>query len=68
MVGHSLGGLTIPLIAAARPVSQLVFLEAIIPRPGRTHDEANRAEPDMILPPPDGAMYEDLGGVTRFRP
>jgi pimeloyl-ACP methyl ester carboxylesterase len=68
VVGHSLGGLTIPLIAAARPVRQLVFLEAIIPRPGLAHEEANRAEPDMILPPPDGAMYEGASGTTRFRP
>jgi pimeloyl-ACP methyl ester carboxylesterase len=68
VVGHSLGGLTIPLIAAARPLRQLVFLEAIIPRPGRAHDEVNREEPDMILPPPDGAMYSGPGEVTRFRP
>ena len=26
LVGHSLGGLTIPLIAASRPARQLVFL------------------------------------------
>jgi pimeloyl-ACP methyl ester carboxylesterase len=68
VVGHSLGGLTIPLIAAARPVRQMVFLEAIIPRPGRAHVEVNRDEPEMILPPPDDAMYFDPDGVTRFRP
>ena len=28
LVGHSLGGLTIPLIAASRPVRQLIFLAA----------------------------------------
>ena len=34
LVGHSLGGLTIPLVAAARPVRALVFLCALLPQPG----------------------------------
>jgi pimeloyl-ACP methyl ester carboxylesterase len=34
VVGHSLGGLTIPLVAAARPVRELVFLCAFVPLPG----------------------------------
>lgn len=34
VVGHSLGGLTIPLVAAARPVRELVFLCALVPMPG----------------------------------
>ena len=33
LVGHSLGGLTIPLVAAARPVRALVFLCALLPFP-----------------------------------
>src|SRR2546423_5096497 len=33
-VGHSLGGLTIPLLPALRPVARLVFLCALLPRPG----------------------------------
>jgi pimeloyl-ACP methyl ester carboxylesterase len=68
VVGHSLGGLTIPLIAAARPVRRLVFLEALIPRPGNAHDQVLSAEPDMILPSPEDAMYRAPDGVTRFRP
>ena len=42
------GGLTIPLIAAARPAHQLVFLAAMIPRPGKAHDEVLGAEPDIV--------------------
>jgi pimeloyl-ACP methyl ester carboxylesterase len=34
VVGHSLAGLTIPLVAATRPVKRLVFLTAFIPWPG----------------------------------
>jgi pimeloyl-ACP methyl ester carboxylesterase len=34
LVGHSLGATVIPLVAAARPVSQLVFLCPVLRRPG----------------------------------
>lgn len=44
LVGHSLGGLTIPLVAAARPVRELVFLCALVPLPG-----ASVAEDLMVL-------------------
>jgi len=44
VVGHSLGGLTIPLVAAARPVRELVFLCALVPLPG-----ASVAEDLMVL-------------------
>lgn len=44
VVGHSLGGLTIPLVAAARPVRELVFLCAFVPLPG-----ASAAEDLMVL-------------------
>src|ERR1700733_11410300 len=33
LVGHSMGGLTIPVVAARRPVALLVFLCALIPDP-----------------------------------
>jgi len=34
LVGHSLGGMTVPLVAARRPVKRLVFLCAVLPIPG----------------------------------
>src|SRR5437764_9043882 len=39
LVGHSTGGLTIPLVAARRPVRELVFLCGLIPEPGRSAAE-----------------------------
>ena len=36
LVGHSTGGLTIPIVAARRPVAELVFLCAAIPVPGES--------------------------------
>ncbi len=37
LVGHSLGGLSIPLVATRRPVKALAFLAAGIPRPGMSY-------------------------------
>jgi pimeloyl-ACP methyl ester carboxylesterase len=61
VVGHSLGGLTIPLVAARRPVRRLVFLCALIAAPGASLADQVRAEPDIFVPgfraglaPPDG--------------
>ncbi len=45
LVGHSLGGITIPLVAAARPVRSLVYLCAFIPRPGMSLLEQFKDEP-----------------------
>ncbi len=45
VVGHSLGGLTIPLVAARRPVRRLVYLCALVPRPGRPPFERGEDEP-----------------------
>jgi pimeloyl-ACP methyl ester carboxylesterase len=50
LVGHSLGGLTIPLVAARRPVRLLVFLCALIPRPGLSLLDQVAAEPDLYHP------------------
>jgi pimeloyl-ACP methyl ester carboxylesterase len=68
VVGHSLGGLTIPLIAAARPVRRLIFLEAMLPRPGKTLDEVITEEQDMVLPGPEGGAYHGPNGDSRWRP
>jgi pimeloyl-ACP methyl ester carboxylesterase len=45
LVGHSLGGITIPLVADRRPLAHLVFLCALVPEPGRSLQETVRAEP-----------------------
>jgi pimeloyl-ACP methyl ester carboxylesterase len=68
VVGHSLGGLVIPLIASARSVRQLIFVAGMLPRPGKTQQEVLSAEPDMVLPGPEGGAYRGPGGETRWRP
>ena len=50
LVGHSLGGLTIPLVAAERPVQALVFLCALIPVPGVGIGDQLREDPTIFRP------------------
>jgi pimeloyl-ACP methyl ester carboxylesterase len=48
VVGHSLGGLTIPLVAQLRPVRRLVFLGAMVPEPGMSNLEYLATEPGAV--------------------
>jgi len=61
LVGHSMGGLVIPLVAARRPVRRLIFLAALLPSPGRTANEQRDAEPIDGRIPPTTAEWTDLG-------
>jgi pimeloyl-ACP methyl ester carboxylesterase len=61
VVGHSLGGLTIPLVAAARPVAQLVFLCGFVPRPGRGPWELEDGEPSPFGEAFGGFERDELG-------
>jgi pimeloyl-ACP methyl ester carboxylesterase len=57
VVGHSLGGLTIPRVAAVRPVRALVFLCALVPVPGSSLVDQMRAD-DGPLPAGFGAALQ----------
>ena len=50
VVGHSLGGLVVPLVAQARPTRRMVFLSAGLPVPGKSHNQQKLEEPDMVPP------------------
>jgi pimeloyl-ACP methyl ester carboxylesterase len=50
VVGHSLGGLTIPIVATSRLVSRMVFLAAFIPQCGRTFRDQFVEEAGMFPP------------------
>lgn len=49
VVGHSLGGLTIPLVAQLRPVRRLVFLGAMVPAVGMSNLEYLATEPEAVV-------------------
>ena len=69
VVGHSLAGHTIPLVAARRPVRRLVFLCALLPLPGVSFAQQIQEDPSMLfrgeyepgLAPPDD------GGCRRWQ-
>jgi pimeloyl-ACP methyl ester carboxylesterase len=51
LVGHSVGGNTVPLVAARRPVRHLVYLCALVPEIGRSLVDQWGDEPDMLTQP-----------------
>jgi pimeloyl-ACP methyl ester carboxylesterase len=60
LVGHSFGGLTIPLVAELSPVSRLVYLAALIPQPGMSMSEQFETE-EGILVSEGGRGLDDRG-------
>jgi len=50
LVGHSLGGVIIPLVAARRPVRHLVYLCGVVPIPGRPLIQQIIDDSDMMNP------------------
>jgi pimeloyl-ACP methyl ester carboxylesterase len=67
LVGHSLGGMTIPLVAARRPVRRLIYLAAFVPVPGRSFAEQLADEPDTVLPDARAGLGErDEQGRSRW--
>jgi pimeloyl-ACP methyl ester carboxylesterase len=61
LVGHSIGGLVIPLVAARRPVRRLIFLAAMLPSPGRSANDQRGSEQIDGRIPPATAQWTDLG-------
>jgi pimeloyl-ACP methyl ester carboxylesterase len=65
VVGHSMGGLSVPVVASLRPVTRMVFLGALVPTPGTTHAEDLADNPDAVVfdaslgtPGPSGISWE----------
>lgn len=48
LVGHSASGMFIPLVPHLRPIRRLVYLAALIPKPGASIRDQLAAEPDML--------------------
>ena len=63
VVGHSLAGLTIPLVAAQRSVRRLVFLCALIPVPGRSLAHQLRDDPAMLVAGYGDGLRSDAGAT-----
>jgi pimeloyl-ACP methyl ester carboxylesterase len=61
LLGHSMGGLVIPLVPALHAVRRLIFLAAFIPVPGRSMNEQRGLEPIDGRVPPTTMEFTDLG-------
>jgi pimeloyl-ACP methyl ester carboxylesterase len=68
VVGHSLAGLTIPLVGARRSVRRLIFLAAFIPQPG--HPFSDQYGEVGMFPPADerNAPVFHEGGMMTWPP
>jgi pimeloyl-ACP methyl ester carboxylesterase len=61
LVGHSMGGLTIPLVPQLRPVERLIFVCGAYPEPGRSHFEVKSEEPGENVSSGPSAAWEQPG-------
>jgi pimeloyl-ACP methyl ester carboxylesterase len=67
VVGHSLAGHTIPLVADRRPVRRLIYLCALVAMPGHSFAEQLELEPDALLPEYRAGISEpDEAARTRW--
>lgn len=63
VVGHSMGGLTIPVVAARMPVQRLVFLAAFVTDPGKTIGDTLAANANAINPAMVSAGVDNGNGT-----
>jgi pimeloyl-ACP methyl ester carboxylesterase len=61
IVGHSMAGLVIPLVASHRPVRRLIFLAAFLPSPGKSATDQRATEAIDGRVAPRTAEWTDLG-------
>jgi pimeloyl-ACP methyl ester carboxylesterase len=65
LVAHSAGGLTLPLVAAARPVSGMVFVSALLPQPAQRFRDQNARE-GILLSDYQAGVELDQAGRRRW--
>jgi pimeloyl-ACP methyl ester carboxylesterase len=64
LVGHSLGGLTIPVVATDRPVRRLVYLCAAVPIPGVSWFDQGTTNPTLAQEAPVITVIHDDGTIS----
>jgi pimeloyl-ACP methyl ester carboxylesterase len=64
LVGHSLAGLVLPLIAARTPVRRMIFLCALMPTPGVSWTDYVAEHPEASTMPPGRLSHDELGRMT----
>jgi pimeloyl-ACP methyl ester carboxylesterase len=64
VVGHSLSGAFLPLVACHRPVQHMIFVCAALPLPGRSMAEQFAADPALMSEAQKAFQFDEAG---RFR-
>jgi thioesterase domain-containing protein len=73
LVGHSLGGLTIPVVAQAfaergRPVRAMVFVAALLPTVGASFDDGHADDRDRLMPGLGAGQIAHEDGSSVWQP
>ena len=69
VVAHSSSGLVVPIVAEKHPVRAMIFVAAMLARPGISANEQREAEPIDAPASPRSAQWTDLGnGVWAVGP
>ena len=73
LVGHSLGGLTIPVVAQAfaergRPVRAMVFVAAMLPTVGASFDDGRADDADRLMPGLGAGQIAHEDGSSTWQP
>jgi pimeloyl-ACP methyl ester carboxylesterase len=64
VVGHSMAGQMLPVLAARSKVGQLVFLAANVPVPGISYNDYLESQPGAIIVPWDLLEYDDADRIV----
>jgi pimeloyl-ACP methyl ester carboxylesterase len=59
LVAHSLGGLTVPLIAERRPIARIVLIAALLPKQGLSLVDQLRADRDILIGRNEGRRIDE---------
>ncbi len=62
VVGHSMGGLTAPLVASMRPVRHVVYLAALLPVPRISFSDYLQSAPEIFAYQPQAAALANADG------
>jgi pimeloyl-ACP methyl ester carboxylesterase len=68
LVGHSLGGLTIPVVAQERRIRAMVYLAPLLPTVGSSFDDCHAAEPDRLMPGLGAGQIPSEDGSSVWQP
>jgi Alpha/beta hydrolase family len=68
LVAHSLAGLTVPLVAAARPLARVVLIAALLPQPGLSLVDELRSGREILIGRNEGRVIRETKQIEWVEP